>query len=430
MADPSSQAALAALGTTPVQDESGTAVATANPNFLLNNVPLTGYTGTNFPTDAKTSNFMVINSIAIDKQTEFLTYTATSSNPNLVTASTNDEWLTLNYVPEQTGTATITVTATDLYGFTASQSFTVTVNPAPPVVTGVTVAPNNITNTTTLTAKPSATDPEGKPVTYTYQWLKNNTIISGATSATLTLSSANLSANNQLTVQVTPNDGVLSGAAFTSNTITIATVSPTTLQPPKVLDVVIAPNSATAATTLTAEPSLSQDPLGEPLLGSIQWLKNGVAIAGATSSTLTLSTVSFKANDQFSVRIIIGDGTLTAPAYTSSAVTVATVSPHVTLNPPVIQTVSIAPDNANNATELIATLNSTSPTNFDLQWYQDGFPISGVNSLSLSLTSGSFTVSAGDVFTLEATPVEGPLDGATVTSNNITIDSLSPIKTS
>ncbi len=120
---------LSSLANTPNKNESASAAATANPTVDLSNVPLNNYTGTNFPTDATAANYMLINSISIDKQTEVLSYSATSSNPGLVTATLNNEHLTLNYAAGQTGTSTITITATDIYGASVQQSFKVTVGP-------------------------------------------------------------------------------------------------------------------------------------------------------------------------------------------------------------------------------------------------------------------------------------------------------------
>ena len=65
----------------------------ANPTVDLSDIPLTNYSGTNFPSDAASSNFMVINSITINNQDEFLTYSATSSDPTLVTPTIGNEWL-------------------------------------------------------------------------------------------------------------------------------------------------------------------------------------------------------------------------------------------------------------------------------------------------------------------------------------------------
>ena len=106
----------------------GPLFAQNSPSLLLNEVPLnTSGTLTNFPTTA--SSYIVINSITIDKQDEFLTYSnpvvSNESTSNVVTASLTNEHLNLGY--DNPGTATVSVTATDRYGAKVTMSFKVTV---------------------------------------------------------------------------------------------------------------------------------------------------------------------------------------------------------------------------------------------------------------------------------------------------------------
>jgi uncharacterized repeat protein (TIGR01451 family) len=58
-----------------------------------------------------------------------LTYAVQNSNPTLVSATVDGALLTLAYQKDQNGAATITVTATDAAGASASDDFTVTVSP-------------------------------------------------------------------------------------------------------------------------------------------------------------------------------------------------------------------------------------------------------------------------------------------------------------
>jgi len=64
---------------------------------------------------------------------EAMTFSATSSNPSLVKATVGSP-LTLDYQSGNTGTATVTATATDPNGFSASDVFTVTVTQPPAVL--------------------------------------------------------------------------------------------------------------------------------------------------------------------------------------------------------------------------------------------------------------------------------------------------------
>lgn len=75
-----------------------------------------------------------------------LELTATSSNPALLPVSriefggsSSDRSMTLTPLPNQTGTVTLTITATDSYGVAASSSFVLTVNPVndPPTLSGL-----------------------------------------------------------------------------------------------------------------------------------------------------------------------------------------------------------------------------------------------------------------------------------------------------
>jgi cyclophilin family peptidyl-prolyl cis-trans isomerase len=320
--DVNSIISLITLANASVKDESKSPAAAANPTVLLNALPLTGYSGSSFPSDASKSNYMVINNITIDKQDEFLTYTATSSNPSLVSASINDEWLTLNHAANQTGTATIMVTATDRYGASVSQSFQVNLVAQAPTITGVTIAPDNASNTTSLTATPTGNDPQGASISYAYQWLKNGTPISGATSATLTLDQSTTVTNDQFSVAVTPSDSFVIGAPFTSNSVTVSSTGPIILQPPAVQSVTIAADNSSNATKLSAAVVSSS-----PATFTYQWLLNGQPLSGETSSALTLTGLTVNTGDIFAVQVTPNLGALSGSTALSNQITITGVNP-------------------------------------------------------------------------------------------------------
>jgi len=98
-------------------------------NGAFSEIPLSNYSGTNFPTDTTAATYALINKAFIASRSDSLSYSvASNSNPGLVTTSINNELLNLQYTAGQTGTATITVRATDQLGSSVTTTFTVTVS--------------------------------------------------------------------------------------------------------------------------------------------------------------------------------------------------------------------------------------------------------------------------------------------------------------
>lgn len=106
------------LATYPITDHGG----------VFNEIPLQNYTGTSFPTDTVFGNYAGINSVSLIRRSDRLTFSVVANdNPSLVTASVAGNNLTLTYAAGMTGTAHLTVRATDLDGQFVETSFTVTV---------------------------------------------------------------------------------------------------------------------------------------------------------------------------------------------------------------------------------------------------------------------------------------------------------------
>jgi cyclophilin family peptidyl-prolyl cis-trans isomerase len=128
-----SGATLNALAQVPTFDQSGSN-APAAIKGALTNLPLSAYTGTNndpnFPANATAGNFEVINSVSVT-QKDALTYSITNNtNASLVTPSfvpNHPEQLQLTFATGQTGSAIITVQATNKNGQSITTNITVTV---------------------------------------------------------------------------------------------------------------------------------------------------------------------------------------------------------------------------------------------------------------------------------------------------------------
>src|SRR5262249_20880337 len=147
---------------------------------------------------------------------------------------------------------TVTPTDPDWHGSVTSASDQTTLANSAPTAT---VSPSPVTpkSTDTVTATTSKADADGDPVTLTYVWKVNGTVVSGATGSTLSLSTvAGIHKGQSVSVSVTPNDGTVDGTAATSS-VTVAntpaapvsvTIAPTS---PKTKDVLTATATATDA---------------------------------------------------------------------------------------------------------------------------------------------------------------------------------------
>jgi cyclophilin family peptidyl-prolyl cis-trans isomerase len=115
---------------TPEQDRAdGSPENAAFGEIPLNNFPTSD---PDFPEDTTRANYEIVNTAAVVRQpqagnTDFLTFTANSSNTSLVATTIVNGVLRLTYAPGQTGQATITLTATDANGRAVTEEFVVTV---------------------------------------------------------------------------------------------------------------------------------------------------------------------------------------------------------------------------------------------------------------------------------------------------------------
>lgn len=164
----------------------------------------------------------------------------------------------------------------------------------------------------------------GQPVTFsveavgttapTYQWRKNDVVIAGATSATYTIASAQLSDAGVYTLTVT--DGA-NTASTTGATLTVRSSSPTTAP------IITAQPSARTANT-GATTSFTVTATGDPA-PSYQWRRNGTplangtsssgsAIGGANTDTLTISGVTAGDAGDYTVVVSNSAGAVTSAA--------------------------------------------------------------------------------------------------------------------
>jgi hypothetical protein len=189
-----------------------------------------------------------------------------------------------------------------------------------PVVT-VTLDPANPRTDQTVTATVDAHDPDLRPMgaadptTWTYEWLRNGTVISGQTGATLDLRVAgNGDHGDRITVRVTASDGQLTSTASAS--VTVANSAPTAtvslnILSPKTNDVLIATTDASDAD-------------GDALTYTYTWTVNGALKRTATTaSNIDRFDLKAKGNgdkgDVVTVTVTVSDGAGASTTATASA---------------------------------------------------------------------------------------------------------------
>jgi hypothetical protein len=294
-----------------------------------------------------------------------------------------------SYVAEATNTAGSATSYPAVLIVSAAVS-----NPPPPpplLPTSPTSAPlitSQPASSQTVTAGASASFAAvaaGGP-TPAYQWRKNGKNLSGATSGTLSINSVTTADAGVYSVLASNASGVV---VSDNSTLVVYTRPVVTVQP--------LPQAVLIGATAKFTVSVSAVPGA-----TLQWLKNGTPILGATSGLLSLSSVSSADIAGYSVVATNPLGTVTS----NTANLIIAVPPVITTQP-VSQTVS-----ANTNVELIAAASGSPAPSF--QWKKNGVSISGATQATLSLKD--VTKNESGLYSVEVTNVAG-----WVTSNVATL---------
>ena len=194
---------------------------------------------------------------------------------------------------------------------------------SPPVITSATIVPSKPNKESELSLFIQSQDPGGGPVTFRYQWIKNDEEILGEN--TTTLKSGNFQKGDLIRVKVTPSDGKTDGNPFLSQPVKILN------SPPVIQEVWIGPKVAYVTDRLKASVK-SSDPDGDPINYLYKWEKNGIVLSG--EDTDILEPKRSKKGDSITVTVTPSDGEASGKPKKSEAIIIANSPPIITSSPP------------------------------------------------------------------------------------------------
>jgi uncharacterized delta-60 repeat protein len=247
---------------------------------------------------------------------------------------------------------------------------------------------------------------EGGP--FTYQWKKGSANV-GSNSDTYTMSSPTAADNGLYSVVVTGP----SLSTQTNNSVTSTTCAVIVVDGPGVAAPVSPPAVAEGA-----DVELSADISGDPATQTIQWFRDGVAVLGANSATLSLCGVTIANSGDYTVQV-------TGPGPNGKPITVTSSPPASVVivdNAP-----KIVPGQMGKTVTLVATAGSTktlkttvNPPTQTFQWFKNGGPLpsdgrfTGGNTKSLKIINLNFA--DADIYTCKVSGAPGTADATAGTT--------------
>jgi hypothetical protein len=194
---------------------------------------------------------------------------------------------------------------------------------SPPSITSLSVIPENPRKENELSLIVQADDPNRDIISYTYQWLKNDTEIPGEDKRSL--KTKDVRRGDIIQVRVTPSDGKEDGKSVLSAGVKIRNSSPV------IQEVGIEPKIGYANDSLKAYVK-GFDADGDSVSFIYQWERNGTVLSEEKAEAIEKNR--FKKGDSITVTVTPNDGDGLGIAKKSAPVIIANSPPMIVSSPP------------------------------------------------------------------------------------------------
>jgi hypothetical protein len=194
---------------------------------------------------------------------------------------------------------------------------------SPPVITSARIVPEGPNVESELIVFTESHDPDGDPITYHYQWVKNDEEISGENKNILKI--GNFRKGDLIRMKVTPLDGKAEGGAFLSDPVKILN------SPPVIQELWIEPKMVYSSDPVRVHLK-SYDADGESIYYTYRWEKNGVVLTEERAEVLEVGR--FKKGDSITVTVTPDDRESQGPSIRSKPIMILNSPPVIISSPP------------------------------------------------------------------------------------------------
>jgi len=193
----------------------------------------------------------------------------------------------------------------------------------PPVIKSAVILPTPVVLSGPVTVSVDAQDLDGQNVQYRYRWLVNGEVTAGQTAASFPPEL--LKQGDQVVVEVTPYDGVITGAPFRSAAAMVANTAPI------IAHLSIGYDFDAQASRIIANAEVI-DPDQDPVTVTYRWTQNDQIVKEGEDNTVDV--VGLTAKDPIQVEVIASDETHQGATSVRGQFLIANSLPTIVSQPP------------------------------------------------------------------------------------------------